>query len=318
MLGSRDNPFEDEGAFDDVALPLPSSAGGSYAAPLAPALAVAVPMVSVQQRSALGGTLGPAPAAASGGSGAGSGMGAGEVTGGLCGCGPLSVEYYRPYFDVDSDDVLSRLRRALVPLQADWFEHVGKRPDLYGPLWICATLVFLIAATSNFGSYLAHDATGEKPWQHDFSVLSMGAAIVFGFAGVSPLVAWGSLHFLGVGGAQEVSLVELICLYGYSILPFLLACLLCAIPSDVVAWLSVVLALAASSVFLIRNLWHRLGVGASGGYLPPMTVGADQALEVAPGDKDKRAAAVLIAGLLGLHLCFAIVLKLIFFGKTAL
>jgi hypothetical protein len=309
MVGGRDNPFEDEGAFDDVALPVTSG----YAAPLAPALAVAVPIVSVSQRNALGGSLGPslgpAPAPAPTAS-------AGAAPGGLCGCGPLSVEYYRPYFDVDSEDVSSRLRRALVPLHADWFEHVGKRPDLYGPLWICATLVFLIAATSNFGSYLKHDAGGDKPWQHDFSVLSLGAAIVFGFAGVSPLVAWGSLHYMGVGGAQEVSLVELVCLYGYSILPFLLACLVCAIPSDVVAWLAVVLALAASSVFLIRNLWHRLGVGASGGYLPPMTVGADQALELAPGDKDRRATAALIAGLLGLHLCFAIVLKLMFFGKA--
>ncbi len=36
-----------------------------------------------------------------------------------------------------------------------FFETVGDNPDLYGPLWINATLVFVIGVASNLSSWVA-------------------------------------------------------------------------------------------------------------------------------------------------------------------
>ena len=36
-----------------------------------------------------------------------------------------------------------------MPLKSDFKEAVGANPDLYGPIWINATLILLIAASGN-------------------------------------------------------------------------------------------------------------------------------------------------------------------------
>lgn len=60
-------------------------------------------------------------------------------------CGLLSLEFYRPYFDVDTDQVKARLLQATLPMrQATPFldqtdaEQPGGAPDLYGPVWVSA------------------------------------------------------------------------------------------------------------------------------------------------------------------------------------
>ena len=36
-----------------------------------------------------------------------------------------------------------------------FFALIKEKPDLWGPFWIATTLVFLLAVTGNFTSYLA-------------------------------------------------------------------------------------------------------------------------------------------------------------------
>lgn len=71
-------------------------------------------------------------------------------------CGCFSVAFYRPYFDVDTNQVSARLRKAMWPMSPETFNDVvGNKPDLYGPTWICLTLVFVIGVTSNMSSWSA-------------------------------------------------------------------------------------------------------------------------------------------------------------------
>jgi protein YIPF1/2 len=59
------------------------------------------------------------------------------------------------YFNVDTQDVVARLRAACVPFGPVKFtETTGANPDIYGPFWLCATLVFVIGVTSNMASWL--------------------------------------------------------------------------------------------------------------------------------------------------------------------
>ena len=51
-------------------------------------------------------------------------------SGGMCAC--LSVEYYRPFFDVDTEEVLARLKHALFFCGAGpspFMELISEKPD---------------------------------------------------------------------------------------------------------------------------------------------------------------------------------------------
>ena len=53
---------------------------------------------------------------------------------------PFSLTTYQQYFDVDTVQVVDRLRRAL-SIQNEMFFENEMRPDMYGPFWLCTTLV---------------------------------------------------------------------------------------------------------------------------------------------------------------------------------
>eukprot|EP00486_Rosalina_sp_Unknown_P006429 CAMPEP_0201578098 /NCGR_PEP_ID=MMETSP0190_2-20130828/24809_1 /ASSEMBLY_ACC=CAM_ASM_000263 /TAXON_ID=37353 /ORGANISM="Rosalina sp." /LENGTH=165 /DNA_ID=CAMNT_0048010897 /DNA_START=88 /DNA_END=582 /DNA_ORIENTATION=+ len=67
-----------------------------------------------------------------------------------------NVQYYQPYFDLDTSDELIRIRKALLPFLAGEFydKDLDEKPDLYGPFWITTTLAFLMAAMGNFAAYI--------------------------------------------------------------------------------------------------------------------------------------------------------------------
>ena len=54
--------------------------------------------------------------------------------------------------------------------------YIRPRPDLYGPFWICVTLVFSIAISGNMADFLqkSFQATEDHPikWHYDFHKVS--------------------------------------------------------------------------------------------------------------------------------------------------
>ena len=52
-------------------------------------------------------------------------------------CGILSVKFYKPYFDVDTQDVTARLFHALTMFKdGSFMALIADRPDAYGPFWV--------------------------------------------------------------------------------------------------------------------------------------------------------------------------------------
>lgn len=53
-------------------------------------------------------------------------------------CGCLSVQYYQPFFDVDTAEVLDRLMNSITffAREQTFLTLVGDRPDAYGPFWV--------------------------------------------------------------------------------------------------------------------------------------------------------------------------------------
>jgi hypothetical protein len=82
-----------------------------------------------------------------------------------------SIKYYQPLFDVDTMQVLNRIRGSLLPRpKGAFFDAVAANPDLYGPFWISTTLIFVMAMTGNLASFVAFvpDAA-HKEWVYNFN-----------------------------------------------------------------------------------------------------------------------------------------------------
>lgn len=200
----------------------------------------------------------------------------------------FSLDFYKPYFDVDTEDVTSRVLRSCYPFtEHSFFEVVGDKPDLYGPFWICSTLVFVLAVSSNVASWLNASKDASVKWHYDFTLMTGAAGTIFGFASIVPLMLWILMKYLAV----PLSLTKLLCLYGYSIVLFIPAALLCLTPSAVVDWIAIVLAASASAGLLLVNSYPLVAEHA--------------------GPSAKRVALAMGC----VQLTFGLVLKLYFFSR---
>ncbi|RLN79094.1 hypothetical protein BBJ28_00022233 [Nothophytophthora sp. Chile5] len=159
---------------------------------------------------------------------------------GMCGC--LTLAYYKPL----------RLMRALVPFKKEpsFAELAMTSPDAYGPFWLSTTLIFCLASCSNMASFL--DYTGDtSEWSYDFSRLASAYTLVEIFLLGLPVLIW----LVGKYFQVPMTLLFLVCLYGYSMLMFIPAAILCTIPIDAMDWVVLLLAMTWSLFFLLNNLW---------------------------------------------------------------
>ena len=88
------------------------------------------------------------------------------------GDGPLrALQPFQPLFDVDTLQVLNRIKSSLLPRpKGAFFELVTPNPDLYGPFWISTTLVFAMAMTGNLASFVAFVPDAAHPkWTYNFN-----------------------------------------------------------------------------------------------------------------------------------------------------
>ncbi|KAF7800018.1 hypothetical protein EIP86_011261, partial [Pleurotus ostreatoroseus] len=150
-----------------------------------------------------------------------------------------TVEYYQPYFDVDTRTVRRSPPRPPMHTHAHAYPQVLKRcystliptsfshpyiathltpADLYGPFWTLTTLIFSLFVFSSLASSIAvylSDPAGSSPTdalEYDFGLLSTAVGIVYAYGLAVPILLWLGLRYLGVG---EWSVIEAIALWGY-------------------------------------------------------------------------------------------------------
>ncbi|KAH9951791.1 Yip1-domain-containing protein [Amylocystis lapponica] len=209
-----------------------------------------------------------------------------------------TVEYYQPYFDIDTKTVLRRCYLTLLPHRASAFltEHLTPAADLYGPFWTLTTLIFALFVCSSLASsiavYLSDPASSPDAAviEYDFGLLSTAFGIVYAYGLALPVLLWLALRYFGVG---EWSIVEAVAVWGYGQFVWIPVALLCVIPVPLVRWILVGLAFLLSGFFLVANVY-------------PVLASADA--------KPVRLIIVLLAVLhAGLALCF----KVLFFSYYA-
>lgn len=210
----------------------------------------------------------------------------------------FSFDFYSRYFDVDTDDVTSRLLWSVFPggkTGAFLRSKIRPNPDLYGPFWVCVTLVFSVAISGNLASYLTDQGPSKRRWHYDFHQVTLAATAVFTYACLVPALLYSVLWWAS-SGSKSLPFVQLICVYGYSLTIYVPASLLWLIQYTYVQW---------ALVFLTAGL--------SGAVL---TLALYPAIKEASSNRGATFAFVIIFAILLLHLLLASGFMLYFFHNS--
>ncbi|CAB9509205.1 Protein YIPF1 [Seminavis robusta] len=187
---------------------------------------------------------------------------------GLC-MACMRLDTYKRYFDVDTYDIQKRMIAAMTHFhQPQYFRDqvVGpenpnlgidaattsdlKGPDLYGPVWITFVLILMVAATANWSASLRYSNDVEAEFEYDINHLLHAWTFLTAFVFGVPSVFWLCTRCMSL---QALTLPEWICYYGYSMVPYLPASILCTIPVNFIAWIVLMAATAASGLLVLRN-----------------------------------------------------------------
>merc|ERR1711964_345071 len=111
------------------------------------------------------------------------------------------------------------------------------------------TAILFLPATGNFAHLIE-----EPEFSPKYTQVSIAALIIYGFLVVVPGILQIMLHFYG-SETCLLNLRQLVCVYGYSLVPTLPASMLCIAPTNFVRWIACLLGLAVSIIFIHRQLW---------------------------------------------------------------
>mmetsp|Transcript_150825 Transcript_150825/g.420394 ORF Transcript_150825/g.420394 Transcript_150825/m.420394 type:complete len:359 (-) Transcript_150825:141-1217(-) len=181
---------------------------------------------------------------------------------GMSGMAGSALAYAQQLFDVSSDDVIKRLRLALVPYPPQLGGSANdfrSRPDFWGPFWIATTAVLFLAATGNFARLLATDSNAV--FKADYGLVSVAASMIYGFLVGVPLITRVALYFSG-NEVGSINFRQMICVYGYSLAPTIPVSILCLLPLEGIRWVAVLMGLAVSLFFIRENLLADIAIEA--------------------------------------------------------
>ncbi|XP_040305849.1 protein YIPF2 isoform X1 [Herpailurus yagouaroundi] len=167
--------------------------------------------------------------------------------------------YYQSFFDVDTCQVLDRIKGSLLPRPGHNFvrHRLRNRPDLYGPFWICATLAFVLAVTGNLTLVLAQRRDPSIRYSPQFHKVTVAGVTIYCYVWLVPLALWGFLRWRKRVRERmgPYTFLETVCVYGYSLFVFIPTVVLWLIPVPWLQWLFGALALALSAASLVFTLW---------------------------------------------------------------
>ncbi|XP_027223842.2 protein YIPF1 isoform X2 [Penaeus vannamei] len=182
----------------------------------------------------------------------------GEPVGLKAGASFWNFEFYQQFFDVESKQVGDRIIWSMVPKPGVSYlqSYIRPNPDLYGPFWICMTLAFTTAITGNLANYLLTRPEDTYIWRYDFHKVTLAATAIFAYAWLVPLAVWGILIWRG--SRAKISLLELLCIYGYSLAIFVPVSILWMVPQPWFKWCLAIVAPVLSGSVLVRTVWPSL------------------------------------------------------------
>lgn len=170
-----------------------------------------------------------------------------------------TFEYYQSFFNVDTVQVLDRVKGSVFPLPGRNFikHHLRSNPDLYGPFWICVTLVFTVAISGNLSTFFSELGNPAYHYRPQFHRVTVAAVVIFLYAWLVPIGVWGFLTWRQ-GAERQVggySFLETVCVYGYSLFIYIPTSILWIIPFEWLRWTLIVIAMVISGSILVLTFW---------------------------------------------------------------
>jgi len=127
----------------------------------------------------------------------------------------------------------------------------------------------------------------KKEWNYDINLVTWSAGLFYGYVAVVPLCLYIILKYF----SAPSGLVQLLCLYGYSLFVFIPALCLSIIPYEIFRWVVTGVAGFMSATFVALNLRNHIQSAGERWFL-------------------------IVAGIFILQLALAVVLKLYLFTVT--
>lgn len=164
------------------------------------------------------------------------------------------IEYYQKFFNVSTNDVMGRVVGSMVPTfnQSFLLNRIRPNPDLYGPFWICVTLMFTISISGNIYSYLSSFGSIES-WQTDFHKLTSSAFIIIMYWWIMSTFIYIGMRWRGL--VADFQFVEILSVYGYSLFVFIPVSILWLIHISFIQWTLVIMAIGLSGSVLHFTFW---------------------------------------------------------------
>ncbi|BFY99908.1 hypothetical protein BsWGS_02948 [Bradybaena similaris] len=162
--------------------------------------------------------------------------------------------YYQQFFDVETKQVGQRIVGSMLPKPGRNYltKQIRPNPDLYGPFWICTTLVFTTAIAGNLANYFS-SAGKNYNWKYDFHKVTFAATAIFSYWWLIPLILFGILWWRG--SQAKFTFLEIICVYGYSLAIYVPISVLWAIQVSWLQWTLVVVGATLSGSVLLLTFW---------------------------------------------------------------
>ena len=160
---------------------------------------------------------------------------------------------YKDYFDLSSGVAMRRIMKAIWPFTGKSFVETEEKADLYVPIWTYFTLVITM---SSFGSLVSSmkeaEATDATRLNLNFDLDKLKSCfIVFTFFFfVNPFFF--CIFFKCKG--SEIGLAQLMCMVGYSFIPFVPVSFLFVLPYVIFRVVLLIGAACIAIYFLYKNM----------------------------------------------------------------
>ncbi|VDM97540.1 unnamed protein product, partial [Thelazia callipaeda] len=168
----------------------------------------------------------------------------------------FSFEFYQQYFDIDTDQVLSRMLNSMVPKFRSNFisMYIQPFPDLWGPFWIAITLVFSTAICGNLAKYIeaSGDVTNHQ-YGSDFRLVTGASAAIFCYIVLVPFFLYTLLWYRKSN--LQYSYLDILCLYGYSLSVFIPTSILWVFQAQWFRWILIFLSVIPSVCVIVSSIW---------------------------------------------------------------
>ncbi|KAK0395102.1 hypothetical protein QR680_001117 [Steinernema hermaphroditum] len=167
----------------------------------------------------------------------------------------LSLEYYQQFFDVDADQVQSRLLNSMVPRFRSNFitDYVQPIPDLYGPFWVSVTLIFTTGIFGNLAKYIQSSGAAGQTFENDFGLVTGASTLIALYVLVVPFVLYNIIWYRQA--TIQYSYLELLCAYGYSLTIFVPVSILWVVHWDWFRWSLIAVSVFLSGAVLVGSIW---------------------------------------------------------------